>query len=443
MSAILLAFIIFDGYARPLGYDQRQLWIGLAGFVIAWAFSSYVQELYGKRALLAGFRQLLLRTTATCALTFGIILLFGFGLNLIGGVSRVWLLSWAATVFAWAGLTRLVWRAYLQRQLRRGGCLERAVVLAGSADAAHRLAETVEQESNGHVRVAAAVALPGTFNGPTLDWLEDVLRRGVADRVIVGHFAGAMVQTNALLARLTRLAIDVTLLPDLDGLLAPVLHVDRIGMLPAIELDFRPLTPVQTYMKRVEDLVLAGGLTAFLLPVLLLISLAIKLDSPGPVFFRQARAGFNGRTFRVWKFRTMHAHARDDQALRQTCRGDRRVTRVGRFLRRTSLDELPQLFNVLNGDMSIVGPRPHALGMTAVGLPVQEAIEEYSSRHRLKPGITGWAQVNGNRGEVDSLEKLQRRVALDCYYIENWSLGFDIWIILRTAAVVLFDPNAY
>ena len=437
------AFAIFHSYAQPLGYDQRQLWIGLAGFALAWPFSAYMQHLYGRLALLIGFRQLLLRTVATCALAFGIILLLGFGLNILGSVSRVWLLTWAVTVFAWTGFTRLVWRGYLHHQLRQGSCFERVVVLAGSPQAARRLTERVERESDGHLRVAAAAALPATFDAAALDWIEDVVRNGVVDRVVIGHFSDAMAQTNALLARLTRLAIDVTLLPDLEGLQAPLLHVDRIGMLPAIELDFRPLTPVQTYLKRAEDLLLAGALTIFLLPVLLLIALAIKLDSSGSVLFSQERAGFNGRTFKVWKFRTMYAHDRDDHAVRQTSRGDSRVTRVGRFLRRTSLDELPQLFNVLTGDMSIVGPRPHALGMKTVGLLLHEAIEEYTARHRLKPGITGWAQVNGSRGEIDTLEKLQRRVALDCHYIENWSLGFDLWIIARTATLVLFDPNAY
>lgn len=441
--AILSACGIFEGYARPLGYDGKQLWVGLGGFAVAWLFSSYTQQLYGRRALLTDLRHLLLQTIATCALTFGIILLFGFGLNLIGSVSRVWLLGWSATVLAWTCLARVAWRVYLHQRLRRGDCLERALVVAGSGHAATRLAARVERESRGHVRAAAAMALTGASDVQALDWLEDMVRRGVVDRVIVGHFSGSLTQTNTLLARLARLAVDVTLLPDMDGLMAPVLHVDRIGMLPAIELDSRPLTPVQMYLKRAEDVLLAGGLTLFLLPLLLAAGLAVRLDSPGPILFRQARAGFNGRTFHVWKFRTMHAHARDDAAVRQTSRDDSRVTRVGRFLRRTSIDELPQLFNVLVGDMSVVGPRPHALGMTAVGLPLHEIIEEYSARHRLKPGITGWAQVNGCRGEVDSHEKLRRRVSLDCHYIENWSLGFDLWIILRTATLLLGDPNAY
>ena len=443
LVAMCSSVVIFHEYDQPLGYHQQQLWIGLAGFAIAWPFSAYMQNLYARSALLTDLRHLLLRAIATCALAFGILLLLGFGLNVIGAVSRVWLVSWAITVFAWTGLTRVVWRVYLHHRLQQGDCCERAVVLADSAHAAHRLSERVERESRGHMRVVATSALFGSEDMSSLDWVDDMVRRGAVDRVVIGHFSEAILQTNALLARLTRLAIDVTLLPDLERLRAPLLHVDRIGMLPAVELDYRPLTPLQIFLKRAEDLAVAGGLALFLLPVLLAISVAIKLDSPGPVLFRQDRAGFNGRIFKVWKFRSMHAHLADRGARQQTARGDSRVTRVGRFLRRTSLDELPQLFNVLAGEMSIVGPRPHALEMTTVGLPVHEALEEYTARHRLKPGITGLAQISGSRGEVDTLEKLQRRVALDCEYIENWSLGFDLWIIARTALLVLFDTNAY
>jgi lipopolysaccharide/colanic/teichoic acid biosynthesis glycosyltransferase len=139
----------------------------------------------------------------------------------------------------------------------------------------------------------------------------------------------------------------------------------------------------------------------------------------------------------------MRADMCDHDASIQTSRNDQRVTRVGRILRRLSLDELPQLFNVLRGDMAIVGPRPHALGMTSVGLPMTQVLETYSARHRLKPGITGWAQISGCRGQIDSHDKLRRRVALDCEYIDRWSLGLDLWILARTASLVLFDSDAY
>jgi lipopolysaccharide/colanic/teichoic acid biosynthesis glycosyltransferase len=178
-------------------------------------------------------------------------------------------------------------------------------------------------------------------------------------------------------------------------------------------------------------------------PLFLVITLAIKLDSSGPVLFGQMREGYHNKAFKVWKFRTMYHSARDERAVQQTSRNDPRVTRVGRILRRFSLDELPQIINVIRGEMSVVGPRPHALGMTSVGLPMREVLEEYAARLRLNPGITGWAQVNGCRGEVDSHEKLRRRVALDCYYIDNWSLSLDLWVIVRTMALLLFDGGAY
>jgi len=243
-------------------------------------------------------------------------------------------------------------------------------------------------------------------------------------------------------ARLARLAVDVTLIVGTEAVWAPVRRVGAVGMLPAVDVAVRPLSPTQATIKRLEDIVVAGAAVLLVLPVLASIALAIKLDSPGPVLFRQVRTGFHDRTFRVWKFRTMYHHLHDSTAKVQTRRGDPRVTRVGRLLRRTSLDELPQLFNVLRGEMSLVGPRPHALEMTAAGLPLSH-LEDYHSRHRMRPGITGWAQVNGSRGEVDTQEKLRERVRLDCYYIDNWSILLDVWIVLRTVGLMAFGRGAY
>ena len=174
-----------------------------------------------------------------------------------------------------------------------------------------------------------------------------------------------------------------------------------------------------------------------------MVALAIKLDSPGPVFFRQKRFGFNEDLFNCWKFRTMQQHRADANGEVLTRRDDDRITRVGRFLRRTSIDELPQLFNVLKGEMSLVGPRPHATSAKAAGRLYTEAVEVYAARHRVKPGITGWAQVNGWRGETDTLEKIERRVEYDLFYIENWSLSLDLKILLRTAMVVVGDREAF
>jgi lipopolysaccharide/colanic/teichoic acid biosynthesis glycosyltransferase len=161
------------------------------------------------------------------------------------------------------------------------------------------------------------------------------------------------------------------------------------------------------------------------------------------VFFKQDREGFNNSTFKVWKFRSMYHNMGQNENIKQATKGDSRITKVGGFLRRTSLDELPQLFNVLFGDMSLVGPRPHAPSTEAAGVKFENAVRRYASRHRVKPGITGWAQVNGWRGETDTIEKLEARLHHDLYYIDNWSVGFDIYILLRTGLVFFGQDEAY
>jgi len=177
--------------------------------------------------------------------------------------------------------------------------------------------------------------------------------------------------------------------------------------------------------------------------VMLAVALLSKLDSKGPVLFRQDRYGFNNELIGVYKFRSMYHEMRDADASKLVTRGDPRVTRIGRFLRKSSLDELPQLFNVLRGELSLVGPRPHATRAKAADRLYNEVVDGYFARHRVKPGITGWAQVNGWRGETDTTEKLQRRVEHDLYYIENWSLAFDLYILWRTPISLLKTENAY
>ncbi len=174
-----------------------------------------------------------------------------------------------------------------------------------------------------------------------------------------------------------------------------------------------------------------------------LVALAIKLDSKGPVLFRQKRYGFNNELIEVFKFRSMYVDQTDANAAKLVTKDDPRVTRVGRFIRKTSLDELPQLFNVLKGELSLVGPRPHALQAKAADRLYQDVVDGYFARHRVKPGITGWAQINGWRGETDTREKIQKRVEHDLYYIENWSVLFDLYILLKTPFALLRGENAY
>ncbi|HYC63590.1 MAG TPA: exopolysaccharide biosynthesis polyprenyl glycosylphosphotransferase, partial [Reyranellaceae bacterium] len=246
-----------------------------------------------------------------------------------------------------------------------------------------------------------------------------------------------------VMTRLSPLPIDVRLSPDLVGFSLAHCRYGEVAGLPVLNVFDKPLSEEKLVLKRAEDIVVALGLLTLFSPLMLGIALLIKLGSPGPVFFRQTRFGFNNQPISVWKFRTMYIEDCRDVIEEQTRRDDPRVTPIGHWLRRTSMDELPQLFNVLQGSMSVVGPRPHAQGTRAGNVLFEEAVAEYAARHRVKPGLTGWAQVNGWRGETDTLEKIQRRVDHDLYYIENWSLMFDIKIVLMTILTIMRGRNAW
>jgi Undecaprenyl-phosphate glucose phosphotransferase len=278
---------------------------------------------------------------------------------------------------------------------------------------------------------------------PVLGTVNELLafaRRNPIDQIIVALPWDAENRLLAWMKKLRSLPVDVRLCPDMIGFHLPHRQVTHVGGVPMLNVFEKPLAGWNYIVKIMEDRVLAAGILVLIMPLLLVICALIKLDSRGPVLFRQKRYGFNNEVIEVFKFRTMYVDGCDDQAVAQATKQDPRVTRVGRILRRTSLDELPQFLNVLSGTMSIVGPRPHAV---AHNEQYSRLIDEYLARHRVKPGITGWAQVNGLRGETETLDKMEQRVRYDLYYIENWSLLFDIRIILRTLFVGFSHPNAY
>ncbi|HEX8988521.1 MAG TPA: undecaprenyl-phosphate glucose phosphotransferase [Rhodocyclaceae bacterium] len=223
--------------------------------------------------------------------------------------------------------------------------------------------------------------------------------------------------------------VAVNWVPDIFSLRLVNHSVREIAGIPVLTLSETPLTGTRLLMKSLEDVVLASLILALIAPLLLLIAIAIKLDSPGPVFFRQQRMGWNGKIFRIWKFRSMVVHQPDAGVIKQAEKNDSRITRVGAFIRRTSLDELPQLFNVITGDMSLVGPRPHAVQHDE---EYSRRIDDYFARHNIKPGITGLAQVRGFRGETRDIEQMIQRVESDIEYINNWSLWLDLSILVRT-----------
>jgi Undecaprenyl-phosphate glucose phosphotransferase len=276
-----------------------------------------------------------------------------------------------------------------------------------------------------------------------LDVLEQMIRKDAVDTVLVALPWSAGEQMRTIIQRISMAPVDVYIYPGMNGLGLPLCRADHAFDLPLLMACTRPIGGWRAFIKRAEDIALALGLLAFISPAMVTIALAIKLTSKGPVFFRQRRLGYNNRVIEVLKFRSMYFHLSDADANQQVSRGDKRVTPVGAWLRRTSLDELPQLLNVLKGEMSLVGPRPHALATTAGGLALEEAVPVYPSRHRVKPGITGWAQINGYRGALDSVDKIVLRVNHDLYYIENWSLTLDLKILWRTARLVFADDNAF
>lgn len=234
--------------------------------------------------------------------------------------------------------------------------------------------------------------------------------------------------------------VNIRFIPDLRHVAR--FYGERVGLDEALAIDLvaAPLRTDAAIGKALFDFVFAACAVVASAPLLLAISIAVKLSSPGPVLFRQRRQGANGRTFEIYKFRTMRAQAGNDDSVAQATRNDPRVTRVGAFLRRTSLDELPQFFNVLRGEMSVVGPRPHAIAHDAL---YQHVVDDYVHRYRVKPGITGCAQINGLRGETDSVEKMQRRVEHDLYYLSNWSFALDMRIVLLTVVRGFVHRNAY
>jgi len=239
------------------------------------------------------------------------------------------------------------------------------------------------------------------------------------------------------------LAIDVRLSIEPLAETFSVRGLSYVGAVPVLEVVERPLKNWRAVVKWTEDKLFASLLLIFIGPLIALIAILIKLDSAGPVFFVQERFGFNNEVIRVLKFRTMHVDRSDPSGAQRTVRNDPRLTRLGCILRWLSFDELPQLINVVCGKMSLVGPRPHAIAMKAGDHLYSEAVEQYLHRHRVKPGITGWAQVNGWRGEIDTLQKAHARLAHDLYYIEHWSLWLDLKILLKTAATLASDENAY
>jgi len=346
-------------------------------------------------------------------------------------------------------LTRVI--AALMRQ----GALSDSVAIVGAGPLADRLVEHLTTLNLSRAD-GCPVGVVGIFDdrrdrhpagclpaGGTLDDLIALGKEGAFERVVLTLPWSAEHRLAAIRNKLQALAIDVSLCPDGFAFSALAQRQSQVRDLPFYPLAVRPLRGWNAISKRSEDIVLASIALFCLGPLMCFIALAVKLDSPGPALFRQRRHGFNNREIEVYKFRSMRTDTTDAGGGIQARRGDSRVTRLGRILRRTSIDELPQLLNVLKGDMSLVGPRPHPIGMKTQDKLCHEIVETYVHRHRVRPGITGWAQVNGCRGATMEPEQLIRRVEYDLHYIENWSILFDLQIMLKTTTSLISTENAF
>ena len=264
-------------------------------------------------------------------------------------------------------------------------------------------------------------------------------RDGEVDNVYIALSMSRSEQIGAIVESLMDTAVSVYLIPDVFAFTLLNARQENVGGLPVISLVDNPLSMLQSILKRLFDIVVSLLILLLIAIPMLLIALAVKVTSPGPVIFRQQRYGVDGKPISVWKFRSMYTQD-NGPVVQQAQKNDPRITPLGAFLRRTSLDELPQFINVLQGHMSIVGPRPHAVAHNEF---YREKIKGYMMRHKMKPGITGWAQVNGYRGETETLDKMQKRVEYDLYYIRNWSLWLDIKIVLMTIIGGFTGKNAY
>lgn len=365
--------------------------------------------------------------------------------------SRSWLVLWSITGMVSLVLGRVVFSVCVEHWYRSGR-LQRRVAIVGTGPIGQRLLRRLNAAAEADVVVVGVYddrlsrsserCMGHKLRGAIDDLLRHV-RQEQVDLVVVALPLSAERRMAEVMARLRQVAVDIAFCPDQYGFQLHRSEVEYVAGVPLIDVEERPLRDWRGVAKDVEDRLFAALILLMIAPVLLAIAILIKIDSPGPVFFRQKRYGLNNRLIEVLKFRTMYHHASDANAEQLTRRNDPRVTRLGAFLRRTSLDELPQFINVLRGDMSVVGPRPHALAAKAGGLLYQDAVRYYDARHRMKPGITGWAQVNGWRGETETVEQIVKRVEHDLHYIENWSVGLDLVIILRTVLGGFTGRQAY
>ena len=367
-------------------------------------------------------------------------------------VSRVWVVGWFAAGAVVLVAFRLALRALVLRWTRQGKLKRRTVIVGGGRDA-EELIEAIHKGADNDVRLFGLFddrkdsRSPASVAGvPKLGGVAELIefaRQTPIDLILVSMPLSAEKRVLEMLRQLWVLPVDIRLSAHMSKLRFSPRAYSYLGEVPVFDIADRPISDWNLVFKWLFDKLVALTAIIVLSPVMIATAIAIKLESKGPVIFRQKRHGFNNELIEVYKFRSMYTDMSDVDASRLVTKDDPRVTRVGRFIRKTSIDELPQFFNVLKGDLSVVGPRPHALQAKADNKLYYEAVDGYFARHKVKPGVTGWAQINGWRGETDTVDKIMQRVHHDLYYIENWSILLDLYILFMTPISLLRSENAY
>lgn len=364
------------------------------------------------------------------------------------GNAVAWYMSGAVVITVWRFAAAKAIRAW-----GRNGVMERRAVIIGGGQPARELIRALEQQPDNDIRIC------GIFDDRNRDRSPDVVagypklgtfaelvefaRLARVDMMIVSLPLTAENRILELMRRLWILPVDIRIAAHANRLKFRPRSYSHIGKVPMLDVFDKPIRDWDSVAKRLFDVFFATVAILTLWPVMLAAAIAVKVTSKGPALFVQKRHGFNNEVINVLKFRSMYTDMGDPTAKKAVTRNDPRVTPVGRFIRKTSIDELPQLFNVLKGDLSLVGPRPHAVHAQTGDLKYAEVVESYFARHKVKPGVTGWAQINGWRGEIDNSDKIRFRTAFDLYYIENWSLLFDLKILFLTPIRLLKSENAY
>ncbi len=449
---VAVGLALFAAYLPP---EDGLFWRYLVATLVIASLSTLafqVADIYQVQAF-RGLEKQYMRMASAWSMVFLIVIGASFFLKAGEMYSRVWLGSYFI-----AGIVALVVSRkslyYAVRKWTREGRLTRRTVIVGGGDPGARVIEELRRQKDAGIEIIglfddrgddrSAAECAGERKLGSVGDLVEFGRRTRVDLVIFSLPISAEGRILQMLKKLWVLPLDIRLAAHTNKLQFRPRSYSYIGNVPVIDVFDRPIADWDVVMKWLFDKVIGGLLLIAALPVMAIVAIAIKLDSKGPVFFKQKRYGFNNDLIEVYKFRSMYTDKTDASASKLVTKDDPRVTKVGRFIRKTSLDELPQLINVVvKGNLSLVGPRPHAVNAKAETRLYDEAVDGYFARHRVKPGITGWAQINGWRGETDTHEKIQKRVEHDLYYIENWSVLFDLYILARTPLSLLKTENAY